>query len=1747
MSSSNTELNEGIRKRGVVKGKLTRFGTFFNTFQRNEKRNYTELKLRLDKLETLFDEFDIIQTEIEAFAEPDSQQEERIKFENEFFSIQAAAVNELASHEPSDLIDSRNNRQGTDAQVKLPRINLPEFNGEYENWQSFRDNFTVIIHNTRIPTVQKLQYLRLSLKGIAAQLIESLEVTEGNYEVAWNLVQERFENKRLIVHTHVSKLFAVNKLERESALEMRSFFDAFMRHLGALKAIGEPVDEWSTLLVHIASSKLDDKSLMVWETSRIDTSVPTWKEFTTFLNHRCQTLAAVEVSKLQGRNMAQKQLVPVRRSFSTVQSRSTSSETKCSMCKLIHALYQCPKFLALRTPERVKFARTANVCVNCLRGGHRASSCRSAGCQKCNKRHNSKLHLEDEERAEAFANSVLIDEETGIDSEIHENIVDDEEVQTTFKAQITEERKIQGEVTMLSTALVIIADVRGRGIMARVLLDSGSQVNLMTTRLAMKLGWPITETSTTVIGVSGMSCKAIGQISANIKSRINAYSIALNFLVLQNIANTLPAVQPNAEILNTINPCECADPDFSSNRKIDMILGSEIFFELLCIGQIKPAGTRAIWQKTVFGWILSGRVQGEQINPKPTCMSTMVSSDNSIQNQVQKFWELEEVIEPKERRKYNAEESKCETHFLKTCSREPNGRFTLKLPFRDNIQQLGESCFMATKRFYQMERKLNDNSELKLEYVRFMREYQNLGHMTLSNDKNIHSKEHPQVFLPHHPIIRTESSTTKIRVVFDASAKTSSNISLNDTLMIGATIQDDLRGILMRFRIHQVVLTADIEKMYRQINVSENCQSYQQILWRENSSDPLETYRLNTVTYGTSSAPFMAIRTLFLLADCETHDFANAAHITKRDFYVDDLLTGATDILKAAQIQDDMLNLCNRGGFSLRKWCSNREELLNRIPDDLRATSSDFSFQDDHSTKTLGVRWKPKEDRLHYKVQVMEPLTRMTKRNIVSEISRLFDPLGLVGPVIVKAKIFIQQLWKLKVSWDESLPIEYHTAWERYRKELLNIGELNIPRRVILSSAVQFHELHIFCDASQAAYGACAYIRTSSQSGEIHSQLLIAKSRVSPLKTVTMPRLELCAALLGSKLMAVVVQSLKDILEFDRILLWSDSMIVLNWIRSEGATDTLKIFVANRVEEIRELTNKRDWWHVDGRDNPADFISRGLSVSELINCTQWWIGPSWMLKSETEWPEQKLLNEEDDPMEHRKVVKVLHLHNNGQKEFHDVIKQFSKLERLQRVTAYLFRAVTLAKNRFNGELKAEEVKQGLMYWVKITQSQAFATEITQLKTGTSLNDSKLQSLVPFIDKNDILRVGGRLQHSNEPYDARHPIILPSTAYLVELIADKEHRRLIHAGPQQVIASLQRTFWIPGLRNVIQKIIFKCNPCYRWKIQASKQLMGSLPVGRVNPSSVFHICGVDYAGPFQVRFGSRRSKHIYKSYVALFVCFATKAVHLEWVDDLTTESFLATLRIFIARRGCPLQIHSDNGRNFVGASAQLKNFFESKEFKQNINAYASQAGLEWSFIPPHSPHMGGLWEAGVKSMKFHLRRCLTEQILNHQEAKTVLAQVEAVLNSRPITAASRDPSDMEVLTPGHFIIGKPLTAFPEQNFSEVKSPRLRWHMVQQLVHGFWHRWRTEYLHSLQVRHKWSQTELNLNTGDLVLIREDHAPPLTWRRGRILILHEGTDGLVRVATIKTSQGEIKRPIHKLCLLPEQSDNKLNPLEV
>lgn len=424
-----------------------------------------------------------------------------------------------------------------------------------------------------------------------------------------------------------------------------------------------------------------------------------------------------------------------------------------------------------------------------------------------------------------------------------------------------------------------------------------------------------------------------------------------------------------------------------------------------------------------------------------------------------------------------------------------------------------------------------------------------------------------------------------------------------------------------------------------------------------------------------------------------------------------------------------------------------------------------------------------------------------------------------------------------------------------------------------------------------------------------------------------------------------------------------------------------------------------------------------------------------------------------------------------------------------------------------------------------------------------INSSELVPLSPFLDDLGILRVGGRLTNAPIAFSAKHPIIIPRTSHIAKLIIWDIHSKYFHAGPTLTMSIMRTKYWIPSAMRFIKGLISKCITCFRRRPSAHNAVMAPLPLSRFVPGRPFLQTGVDYAGPFCIRDTLRRKPVLSKAYVCLFVCFATKAIHLELVSSLTTESFLAALDRFVARRGKPSTIHSDNATNFVGASRYLKDLFIFlNSQKEDITSHFSSKGIEWSFIPPRSPHFGGLWEAGVKSMKSLLLSSISSQPLTFEELYTVLSRVESLLNSRPLCPLSDDPGSFESLTPGHFLIGGPLCALPEENVEDVSINRLsRWQLVQRHVQHLWARWRLEYLNTLQQRTKWRRPSGSIRDNDLVVILDKRSQRGSWPLARVSHTHPGSDGNVRVVTVRTSSGaEFKRSVHRLALLPLPESN-------
>ena len=500
----------------------------------------------------------------------------------------------------------------------------------------------------------------------------------------------------------------------------------------------------------------------------------------------------------------------------------------------------------------------------------------------------------------------------------------------------------------------------------------------------------------------------------------------------------------------------------------------------------------------------------------------------------------------------------------------------------------------------------------------------------------------------------------------------------------------------------------------------------------------------------------------------------------------------------------------------------------------------------------------------------------------------------------------------------------------------------------------------------------------------------------------------------------------------------------------------------------------------------------------------------------------------------------------------DPIRTVFRLQPSQCITAWILR---FTKNcRFGTQkrlpvlLSTKELHEAEYYWISIIQNDHFQNEIPTLKQERLLKKSSpLLPLHPFLDYDKLLRVGGRQQNSKLSYSNQHPLIIHGKLPVTKLIIHSEHQRLLHAGPTLLTASLCHRYHITRCRKTICSITRGCITCRRTSARPQPQMLGQLPIERINPGPVFNQTGVDYAGPVYIKYGYVCKPTVIKAYVCVFVLLSVKAVHLKLVSDLTSEAFIATLRRFISHRGKPSFIWSDNGMNFVGVSQELQelaDFLERQKTQQEISQFCSNQHIKWKFIPEHAPHFGGLCEAAVKSMKIHLRRVVSTHKLTFEEFTTILMQIKSCLNSRPLIPLQCDEDGIEALTPGHFLIGKPPESIPDPAFSSCTLSLLRcWHLCQALVCHFWQIWSTEYISSLRHYTKWHHPTRNVQVGDVVILQEDNMVPTKWPLAKVIQTHTGKDGLVRVVTIKTATGTYKRPVTKIALLlPSDSPPKL-----
>jgi len=966
-------------------------------------------------------------------------------------------------------------------------------------------------------------------------------------------------------------------------------------------------------------------------------------------------------------------------------------------------------------------------------------------------------------------------------------------------------------------------------------------------------------------------------------------------------------------------------------------------------------------------------------------------------------------------------------------------------------------------------------------------------------------------YLPHL-CVKKDSPTTPVRVVFDCSAKSGSNgVSLNDCLYSGPSMLPEIPQMLMRFRLHEHAATADISKAYLRIGLDEADRDATRFLWPKDPADPnsaIEVYRFKAILFGATSSQFILNATI----DHHLRSYREPSHVIeaiRRNIYVDNLLLTASTEENLVAMYQVGNQVFNDASLYLREWASNSTAVC-------RAASADGNADHRAAVPVLGLQWKVAEDVLQL-AKPKERAAETTKRGILSHVASNFDPLGLMIPVNMKAKLIMQKIWTLtkddgsKYDWDDSLPSELQEEWLATRREMHKAAtEITIPRHSGLGTSMT---IHTFVDASAKAYGAAVYGVSDGV-----STLLMAKGRVAPKKALTIPKLELTAASLGARLTKYVCDTYAADVKIEGIYMWSDSQVALRWIASK---EVLPAYVQNRKLEVQQAVPDARWDYVDTTENPADLITRPVSAQKLANSTLWWHGPRWTVAEQT--------------VGKMCVVAETNVAATEEKTFmQKLADRYSTFREMVKTVAWLRRVKYKPKEPYlqeaRDQLTYEEYKASHDLIIRAVQREAYPEEIKCLDSNQPGSSTPLVRALNLALRDGKLVVVSRLENAGVADSVKYPVLLPPKHKVTALIIASTHELKHHRGLNSVMSAIRQQYWIPRMRQVIKSVVKNCTICRRLTSPPYlKPPVPPLPAYRVDEARPFAATGVDYAGPFTTKRNAERDKR----YVAVFTCAATRAVHFEIAENLSAEAFLRVLQRFVSRRSYPSILLSDNGSNFRNSAKILKEW----EQHAGIRGFLGERHCQWRFNPSLSPWMGGFWERLIRILKDSLASVVGRALLTDDELHTVVCTIEAQMNDRPLTYVSNSPDDPPPLTPSQLMTGYRLDSVPVAIIDpeEDKDPtmftreiltRRQKHMQKVLQHYF-QRFKCEYLTALRQQASKCKDSKVPEVGDIVQVH-DNTPRTRWELARITDLHKGKDDKVRSVTLRTGRGTITRPV-------------------
>ena len=1583
--------------------------------------------------------------------------------------------------------------KGKAQSVKLQKYTITQFKGEYKDWLRFWNQFTVEVDGAGISEISKFNYLLELVTGKPREDILGLPHTSDGYKEAKRILEQTYGRDIKIHKTLIKELENLPHITTVHKLtEIHNFYNHLARIIRTLVTMKKL--ETAQSFVYSLIDKLGPvKEALVqkdddWEEWKLEELVENLRKYidrnplpeteTGASPYPNQVKKRIECQ--DWRNKRDKMLLA---STQKTQRRSPG----CVYCGLPnHKSVDCLKVLDIAA--RKDILKKSRLCFNCTGFGHMATKCNSRGCGKCNRKHHTSI---------CDATPVTSFPAPGPDAE--------------------QGKRAISKNTVIHATLV----AKVNGTTARIMIYSGSGSSYVCTNLLTQLK----------LRPSRSEKRIIEQMYGTVTRRVEVYKAKITSDVVEDFEMDLMCINGEKEILTFLpNPrikslkkkydrFRCLS--FSDEGAMDdmlpvhLILGTSDFqrirtTEPLVLGPNPDCDPGA--EFTMLGWTLSGKIVGSEVGTEKGFFA------NSTKDEFEQMCSLE-VLGLADKIENDAD---FHENFKKNIERMDDGSYQTRLPWKPDHCAVPTNQDLAMARLHSTTRKLEKLNKLE-EYHKVMSEQVRDGILEKIPDKPTGEVVH---YVPHQPVIREEAESTRLRIVYDCSARASTQVpSLNDCLETGPSLQPHIFDILLRNRMKKYCITGDVKKAFLQIKLDPVDRDAQRLFWYGNLEERrIATYRFTRVIFGSAPSPYILGATFEKHINQYEAKYPQTVKDLRENTYVDDVQSVCDTAEELVKFKEEATEIMNGGGFQLHKWHSN-------TPFEVDATSSKTAVEDTtyakvivgtqpSETKILGIPWDTNRD--EFRISFAKCTENgnggaITKRKMLSIINGVFDLLGIVSPVIITGKILYSKVCLMKLSWDENLPSEIAEPWHKWIKCLAKTPSVSIPRSVIGGEVVKM-VLHGFADASSQAVSAAIYIVAYYSNSDVSQRLLVSKSRIAPKKSI--PRLELVGAHTLCKLINHVKKTLVEY-PIEQFHGWVDSTTVLHWL---GGNGTWTQFVRNRAAAIRE-SNLTKWHYVPTEENPSDKGTRGVAPEKLGKL--WFQGPDW-LQNEDEWPSQPEIAETAQSVCESlpKKEKQLLAKDEAKEPDHlsTLLEKFSYWKTL-RITAFMMRFVARCRGRRTQEpmLTSEEIDSAETYWLRKTQSSE------ELKSDIDLK----------MDENGLWRCSGRIPGYN-------PIFLPKNSRLVALLIQQSHEKTLHGGVAMTLSDMRKRYWVPKLRSQVKKILYKCNRCKRHRVKPLPSPGKSmLPEFRAQLSEPFAFTGVDFAGPIIYKI----KKSIFgKSYVALFTCASTRAVHLKLCRDLSALEFQRTMKEFVARRGPPQVMLSDNGRTFIATKKWLKTLVKNEDL---MNFLAVQR-IKWKFNLSRAAWWGGFFERLVGIMKRSLSKAIGKKLLTFPELEEVLLDVECTMNNRPLCYQGEE-FEHQVITPNILLRGRPQVLLEEDldKLAQRTQTTKRIVFTKKSKDQLRKRWMSEYLYALEERKRQfgRGADVTPKRGAVVLLKDDTKNKSLWRLARVIGIIRGGDAIVRGLKLKLGNGNIvERPLQLVCDLEIGGENEaleLDPL--